>query len=352
MTKREHVPAGYDPSLDRRQPPPMPCLPLTIALAVLLLVIGLVVFGISRLSANQSQPIPTAYVLPTEPPIDFAAFVVVEFTDTSTVTPSATRTVTPDSWGRTGTALARATASETPTPTNTADYCDWLTPSPTFTPTLPFTPDAWSATGTAIYLATNPPATPTPELPRELCTDLPTATLTLEATPSFTPFPFPGTGTQQLPEFLMATASAAAPVTRPAFVTMTAAPTQTARVEVREVEVIITSPPEVIRQPVEVPVEIPVEVPVEVPVTVYVTAPPQVITATMTPSFTHSLTPTNTTTATPTNTATATFTATTLPPTATFTPTWTFTYTPTFTSTPTETPTDVPTTEPTIEVSE
>lgn len=99
-------------------------------------------------------------------------------------TPTATATHTPES----------APPTDTPTPddwgaTGTIDYCWWVTPTATHTPTLVYTPDAWAATGTAIHEATHPPqtSTPTPDLPRAWCNNPPTSTPT--ATISATPLP-------------------------------------------------------------------------------------------------------------------------------------------------------------------
>lgn len=79
-----------------------------------------------------------------------------------------------DDWSATGTALLYATASPT------LDYCWFLTPTATASPTLIYTPDAWQRTGTAVHLATNPPQTiiPQPTTPRSWCD---------YQTPTFTP---------------------------------------------------------------------------------------------------------------------------------------------------------------------
>jgi hypothetical protein len=98
-------------------------------------------------------------------------------TPTNTPQPEQHATDTPeiDEWSATGTALYLQTVPAT------IDYCFWLTPTPTFTPTLPYTPDAWQATGTAIYEATFPPILPTntPDVPRAWCNNIPSPTPTL-----------------------------------------------------------------------------------------------------------------------------------------------------------------------------
>jgi hypothetical protein len=133
VTKREHIPAGYEFSLDRRQPEPLGLSKIVIPLAILLALCPVIYFSARQLLAQHnpepSAP-PTAMVLPTN-----------TSTATQTATATASATFTPDDWSRTGTALARVTI--TPSPTNTAtltplptlDYCWFLTPSPTPSPT-------------------------------------------------------------------------------------------------------------------------------------------------------------------------------------------------------------------------
>lgn len=130
---------------------------LMIALLILGAIAGLIWIGISAFFPSKPMLVPT----PTENRIVEALIL------TSTVRP------TLDSWSATGTALIFATASPT------ADYCAWLTPTPTHTPTLPYTPDPWQARGTALYEATNPPRTPIPQptTPRSWC-DFQTPTFT------------------------------------------------------------------------------------------------------------------------------------------------------------------------------
>ena len=309
--RHEHIPAGYDPTLDRQQPEPMRRILIMAALGLLALMGGLIFIGIRGLNAAQAEePVPTLMTLPE-----------------STATPTVTATVTPDAWGATGTALAAAPTLEPSTTPTAPDYCGWLTPSPTPFPTLEHTPDAWGATGTAVWKIAHPSATPW-GLPRELCNDLP------QWTPTFTPFPLPGMNTTPAmswtplvlpPDYSLQTAQAAPPT-----LAATAAPPEPI-VEYRDREV-----------QVEVPVEVVVtrfvdrEVQVEVPI--YITAPPIVITATMQPIpitvFPDTPTASATATATSSPTATATATATNTP---TPTPTPTSTATATATATATET---------------
>lgn len=304
MTKREHVGANYDPTLDLRQPPPLGCLRIMAALIVLIVLAVVIFISARQLLARggRTQPMPTMVVLPS-----------------LTHTPTVTNTITPDSWGRTGTAIARATETPTPTetnttePTTTLDYCWWLTPTATHTPTLEFTPDPWGRTGTAVYVATNPARTSTPGPARELCTDLPRIT----NTPSLTPLPLRA---EVSPEYTLSTLGP------PNTWTMT----PTDRVVVRTV--VVTSQPQIVEQPPVVIIQTSEPVIVEQPIyieqpPIVLTAPPVVVTATPTPSHTPTLT------FTPSSTPTATATST-----PTFTPTFTATSTPT--ETPTETPTD------------
>jgi hypothetical protein len=302
MTKREHMPLDYDPRLDRRRPPAMPCLAIALGVIVLLVALVPLGWGVSMaLSQRSSAPLPTMALLPSE-----TVALLPSETPTPTRTPRPTSTPSPDSWGLTGTAILFATASPT------LDYCWWLTPSATPTATLMFTPDSWQATGTAIYLATYPYATPTQPPPRELCLDFPTWTptitplplnfglllLTEEITPTVTPLVFPtvlppATWTPEPAKPQPVNAPPAAPVVKEIIVTsepivLTSAP------------IIITSPPVVIEPP---------------PVVIVITATPA---PSATPSDTPTSTPTETATPTPTDTDTSTETAT---PTPTFTPT-------------------------------
>jgi hypothetical protein len=164
------LPSGYQPDLDRLPPGGgMGCRRLLMligggiaALAILGFIVVSVVNG-SRKPSVEVLPSPTA-------------------TETANATSSPTPSPTLDDWSATGTALVEATASSTFTPTATADFCAWLTPTATYTPTLIHTPDEWSKTGTAVYLATNPPPAtlqPQPTTPRSWCDDVPpTASIT------------------------------------------------------------------------------------------------------------------------------------------------------------------------------
>jgi hypothetical protein len=308
--KHEHIPPGYDPTLDRHQPEPMKRVIVVLFLAVLVIMIGLVTMGARMLSANeQPEAVPTLMAFPT-----------ASNTPTPTSSPTLAATATLDAWDMTGTALARITPTNTPTDAPPIDYCGWRTPTATPLPTLEWTPDAWGLQGTATYEAMHPSATPW-GLPRELCDNLPVWTAT------FTPFPLPeldGEATAELgptwtplvlpPDYSLQTqqASALNPPTVPAN-----QPTLEPRIEYRDREV-----------PVEVVVTqiVDREIQVQVPVPIYVTMPPIIITATPSPTemvfgvtvFPATNTPTSTSSSTPTPTATP-------------------------TSTPTETPTPTPT---------
>lgn len=147
-------PAGYEPWKNESPPGRGSFMPLILlGVAGLLVVGGAIGFFISK--GMQPAPPPTAFSEVMAQPA------------TSTASP------TIDDWSLTGTAILFATASPT------LDYCSWLTPTPTASPTLAFTPDAWAATGTAIYEATNPPraVTPTATTPRSWC-DFQTPTIT------------------------------------------------------------------------------------------------------------------------------------------------------------------------------
>lgn len=326
MPVTEQLPIEWDPRLDRRQSSPPGCFRFLFLVPLLVAALGAVVL----IAMNQSQPpaqvIPTVAELPTLP-----AFVVVgaiaspelippSQPPTASRTPSPTGTITPDSWGMTGTALARATASPTHTATEPVNYCWWLTPSPTPTPTLETTPDAWGRTGTAIYRATYPFQTPTAPPPRELCYEFPTWTPTARFTPSLTPFPLGRSreSTEEVTEEVYGTPPITLPFILPP-ATWTPAPVQPPAqvIDRPQVEVVITAPP-----PEPIVITSPPIIIIEP------TQPPQVVVITAT------LAPTNTPTWTwtPTDTATAT-------PTETPSPTATATDTPSPTPTPTDTAT-------------
>lgn len=309
--RREHIAPGYDPALDRRPPQPMRRILIVFFLAIAGVLAVLIYMG-ARVVNGSSEPVsvPTMMVLPP--------------TNTASATPSRTPTMTlmasPDAWGATGTALARATQTETPTQTPEIDYCGWLTPSPTPFPTLEHTPDAWGATGTAVWELDHPTATPW-GLPRELCLEVP------QWTPTFTPYPLPrirALGAEATAEAspVGALPPDIQPIIDAAVAYAVAATIQaglpTQEVRTIEVPVEVPGPERIVEQQVEV--QVPVEVPIYMTVPpIYITAPPIVITATAssTPVATDvpyvplTLVPTytNTPTATPTSTPTATGTA-------------------------------------------
>lgn len=307
MTKREHRPIDYDVRLDRRQPPPLPCAFILIAIFGLACAI-ILIWGVS-MAVSQAAPaaVPTVEaVQPSETPLTVVTVEAV------IIFPS------PDAWGLTGTALVNAT------PAPPVNYCWFLTPSPTPTATWPFTPDAWGATGTAIFFATNPPQVATLPPPRELCDAIPRWTVTPEATgtATFTPLPLPGQ--------IEVTEEVSPAYTLPMIVppaTWTPAPTRRPTIDA------VTGP------------QVQVVIQTAAPVIVVQTQPPQIIVQTSVPVIvveTVVVYPTLEPTATPTETATATSTPTETP---TSTATATETPTATATSTPTETPTETATWE-------
>lgn len=181
--KREHQAIGYDPRLDRRQPPPLGCVKMFGVALLLLVALVPLGWGISQAIPKPSvASAPTLAILPS----DQAA------TGTPTLEPTASpavtlATATLDPWSVTGTALAMGT---------NMDYCWWLTPTAMPAATLPYTPDAWQMLGTETYQTANPP-TATPAFPREFCvpptwTPTPQATATPTVSPTFTPWPLPG----------------------------------------------------------------------------------------------------------------------------------------------------------------
>jgi hypothetical protein len=301
--RHEHIPAAYDPALDRHQPEPMRRILVVLFLFLLVAVAGLLFTGAQMIMGNQAPEaaaVPTLMMLP-----DASA------TPTRTTSPTSSPTPSPDAWGRTGTAMARSTMTETPA----VDYCGWLTPSPSPFPTLEYTPDSWGATGTAVYEREHPTGTPW-GLPRELCLDVP------QWTPTFTPFPLPDFAQAEvtaevspigvLPPDIQPIIDAAVAYAVKATIE---AGLPTAEVRTVEIPREVPGPERIVEQPFEV------QVPVQVPVTVYVTAPPIYITAppiiitatassTPTPTATASATATSTSTSTTTPTATSTPTAT------------------------------------------
>jgi hypothetical protein len=294
-----YVRSGFDPTLNRLPPRAgSGCRRFFTWVFVGLVVLGGVVAFIGRaIAPAAAAPEPT--LIPSPLP-------------TEVINATSTPTATLDSWSATGTALFFATASPTAAPSATVDYCWFLTPSPTPSPTLAYTPDAWQATGTAVYFLTNTPTPylePTATTPRSWCdvtltpsavpmTNTPRSTSTPTASPTNTP------------RFVFPTAASGAPLLPTA------------------------QPP----QPTDAP---PILPPTLVPPTAVRTRKPtKTPTATMTPSAT--VTETATATATPTATETATET-----PTETATVTETPTPTATFTETPTETPSATATNTPT-----
>jgi hypothetical protein len=286
------VPDGYQLDLDRMPPGGgASCFKLLLMIGAFVGVIFGAIFLIVSVVRAGSQPAPpptptVAAILETTPEVIDA---------TATPTPSPTL----DDWSATGTALVEATASSTFTPTATADYCGWLTPTPTHTPTLIYTPDDWAKTGTAVFYLTN---TPTPELE-------PTAT-TPRSWCDYTPGPT-NTPRREYADVVK---------TQAAQMTPTLTPTSTAR---RAFPTVDTSGPSGPGNAVSPPIVPPTSAP---PVSVEPTLP--------LPTMVKTKRPTRTPTATITNTPTATATAT-----ATYTPSATWTVT----NTPTETPTNTPT---------
>ncbi len=283
MTRIEHQPIDYDPVEDLRQPPGIGAAGIVIAVLLLVAVLGMTAWGVvEAIRQNSPAPVvvPTIMSLPTE-----------------TLTPTIS-----------------------PTPSATMDYCYWLTPSPEPSPTLAYTPDSWGATGTAVYYATNPPQTPTPLPPRELCDNVPTWTpvpdifvrgVTATASPSPT--------LEVSPAYTLETAVAYTWTPLPTLPQIQP-PAQVDPVIVTQPPIVITSPPVIITLPPPPPEQIII-----------------VITATFMPP-------------TETFTPTATFTPTHYEPLPTSSPTPTFTFAPTetLTPTPTETPTPTPTHTETI----
>lgn len=184
---KSFIPAGYQPELDRlpaRQGPG--CAPLIrLAFVVIALIGGGIMLLLNFLNGQQRvESIPQAQTN------------VATLTPTAITSPTPAPTNTLDPWSATGTALVYQP------PTATADYCWFLTPSPTPTAVILTKPDAWSATGTAIWHRENPPTpivSPTATTPRSWC-DYETATPTPTAfildrsgtvTPSQTPTAMP-----------------------------------------------------------------------------------------------------------------------------------------------------------------
>ena len=311
------VPPGYAVDLDRNPPgDERGCGRIFILLLLGGGIVALIIWGI--LAFLQSRN-------PSPSPISSLSVQVTSVPIAQLIPPTESPTATLDSWAVYGTSIALTTATATP------DYCWFLTPSPTPSPTsMPVTPDSWGIRGTEIALMTGTPSAtplPTQEFPRAWCN--------IQVTATFTPFPLPSMGQTITPVTSTAIPTATnvppTPVPPTAIPTVTATkfpdlvlPTQ-AQPTAIPVQVVVTSPPIVVTSP-----------------PVVVTSPPVVITATSAPTVTPTATPSPTVTPTETATATATATAT-MTTTATATATMTATDTPTETSTatPTETPTEV-----------
>lgn len=332
MTVREFYPPGYDPTLDRRPPRRFNCRALLIWGGLFLLIAcGLLSFILMRVAAQGATtktPTDAPEATATAPQTALPTVDAWSATGTAiaiaspTFTPSQTPTL--DDWSLTGTALflvtatATSTPSQTPTLTPTMDYCWFLTPSPTPSPTaIVVTPDSWSATGTAVFRASTTPTLIMPSTqppPRAWCDLTPESILNAEQTPN-TDWPTPMASFTWLPS----------PTVQP-----TERPPQQPMVIHETVEVFVTTEPIYITsEPVQLPPIVVTSPPVQVIIPVIITATPQ---PTLTPS------PTMTATATYTATFTATATHTETP---TNTATHTSTHTPTFTWTPT--PTETPT---------
>jgi hypothetical protein len=304
------VPPGYDVDLDRNPPTPNPGCSGKLILGVsMLFVIAAAAYMLLN-SGILGSPQPT--MIPVLEAVSEITYVPVM---PETETPAATL----DDWSATGTALYLATI------TPTIDYCHWLTPTATFTPTLEFTPDSWQATGTAIFYATYPPvtATPTPDFPHAWCNNIPTFTptmtpLSLDGLPLSTSEMIPPTFTPTMtPLSLSMAPSMAAPVPPDAVQPVGGAAQSTS--QEWTISLPTVGPPFVLPTATTKPPR--------------PTVTPWIITAT--PLTTEEVTPTATNTETPTATATATATAT-LTATATFNPEVTANVFPTFT--PTSTP--------------
>ncbi len=288
------LPEGYGIDYDR-QPPGvggMSCMGLLWRIGALVVTLGAICAGVVFVVLSALQPAAAASAV--TPTVEISPQGLTD--ETPTAEPL-------DDWSATGTALVYATASATHTATATADYCGWLTPTATYTPTLIYTPDEWALTGTAVFYLTSTATTvpePSPTTPRSWC-DFKTATPTiapverLQVTLS-TPTPQPTQTATAKPRLVIPTSDGAAP-NLPA-----------------------TSLP-------------PIIIPTDLPPILPATNLPPTLTRTRRPTKT----PTHTPTATDTATASATITE-------TSTATWTATISPTATATssPTATATFIP----------
>lgn len=177
------LPSGYKPDLDRLPPQPgSGCVRTLMLIVAFFAIVGGIIFAVvSIVNASRQPAILELTPVPTR---------AVTQTETVHAAPTSSPTSTLDNWSLTGTALIFATASATPTASPTQDFCGFLTPTATASPTLPYTPDAWMKTGTAVFYLTStatPHLDPTATTPRSWC-DVKTATLT--------PFPLRGSTTE------------------------------------------------------------------------------------------------------------------------------------------------------------
>jgi len=333
-TVLNYIPPGYSAELDRIPPQPFgSCRRVVALLLVVVALIAFIAFVTIQFFASRDQPEMVAELITPMP------------TNTSEATN--TPTPTPDSWGKTGTALLLITASAT------QDYCWWLTPTPTITPTVAYTLDAWQLDGTAIFYQTTTPTpalSPTAPPPRALCDYV---------TPTLTPLPLRSrrtTGTPGLGEPSYLESPTLAPTRTPQPPTLTALPPLVINTSIAAgyqppAAAQPTALPPIIRPPLVNTVIVIVTVTPAVTNQPEVTDEPNTPTKTATP--THTVTATATPTETPTFTASAAVTDTpifTLMPIETTTPSETPTTTPseTPTTTPSETPTTTPSETPTL----
>lgn len=149
------VPPGYKPDLDRLPPQGASCRGCVWLLVLVLMVGGGAVGAILVLAPKSHEDI-----LPT--------IMVTNVPESQVVDPP----------------------TVTPTPTVTMDYCWFLTPTLEQLPTVFVTPDVYQLRATDDAFKTGTPTAtpyPTQEPPRAWCNDAPS----LEASPTFTPFPIP-----------------------------------------------------------------------------------------------------------------------------------------------------------------
>jgi len=173
-------PPGYQPDLDRIPPSGgTSCLRLIIIIIVGIIILigvgaGAVMFIASRTTGGGITTQPITPRSATLSPMDIGNLVLstVERERTNAPTATASPTSTLDAWSNTGTAIFLATHTATATASATMDYCAYLTPTASPSPTAIYTMDAWQVTGTAIYHETQTPTTTptiTPTAPRAWC---------------------------------------------------------------------------------------------------------------------------------------------------------------------------------------